>query len=136
MTESYKYVIERTVLDNINNFYTHVAMKYRNTYSYEDMEANIYDAIYSINKIENGLSRRKPILSKWKGYYMANTKKWYYAYKIENQTIIVVDAIHAQNIHEHISKSKKSEISVLKNFHSWMQRLDEVKGERPTYWCQ
>ncbi len=31
---------------------------------------------------------------------MANTDKWYYAYKIDGDTIIVVDACHAQNMHE------------------------------------
>ena len=31
---------------------------------------------------------------------MANTDKWYYAYIIEDKTITVVDACHAQNMHE------------------------------------
>ena len=31
---------------------------------------------------------------------MANTSKWYYAYRIEGHSIIVVDACHAQNMHE------------------------------------
>ena len=33
---------------------------------------------------------------------MANTDKWYYAYTIDDETIIVVDARHAQNMHEEI----------------------------------
>ena len=36
----------------------------------------------------------------YKCYYMANTDKWYYAYTIEGDTITVVDACHAQNMHE------------------------------------
>ncbi len=31
---------------------------------------------------------------------MANTDKWYYAYIIKDKTITVVDACHAQNMHE------------------------------------
>ncbi len=32
--------------------------------------------------------------------HMANTDKWYFAYTIEGNTIIIVDACHAQNMHE------------------------------------
>ena len=31
---------------------------------------------------------------------MANTDKWYYAYIIEGDTVTVVDARHAQNMHD------------------------------------
>ena len=31
---------------------------------------------------------------------MANTDKWYYAYTIEGDIITVVDACHAQNMHD------------------------------------
>ena len=31
---------------------------------------------------------------------MANTEKWYYAYIIEGDMIKVVDACHAQNMHD------------------------------------
>jgi hypothetical protein len=30
----------------------------------------------------------------------ANTDKWYYAYAIDNDTITIQDACHAQNMHE------------------------------------
>ena len=33
-------------------------------------------------------------------YKYSNTNKWYYAYQIEGDTITVVDACHAQNMHE------------------------------------
>jgi len=36
---------------------------------------------------------------------MANTDKWYFAYTIEGDTITIVDACHAQNMH-----NKRSEI--------------------------
>lgn len=31
---------------------------------------------------------------------MANTDRWYYAYVIEDDTIVVIDACHALNMHE------------------------------------
>lgn len=64
------------------------------------MERNVRDAIYSIYKIEKTLPRRKPTLGRWAQYHMANTDKWYYAYEINGETITVVDACHAQNVHE------------------------------------
>ena len=64
------------------------------------MERNIREAIFYIYAIERTLPRRKPTISRWGDYYMANTDKWYYAYIIEGDTVIVVDACHAQNMHE------------------------------------
>jgi hypothetical protein len=74
-------------------------MKYRHTYSFEDMERNVHDAVFSVYRIENGLPRRMPIIERWKNYYMANTDKWYYAYVIDGNNIMVVDACHVQNMH-------------------------------------
>ena len=78
----------------------YVALKYRHTYSEELMIQNIDEASDSIYQIENGLLRREPTLERWKGCHMANTDKWYFAYTIEGNTIIIVDACHAQNMHE------------------------------------
>ena len=38
------------------------------------------------------------IVDRWKGYHMANTDKWYFAYTIDGDTITIVDACHAQNM--------------------------------------
>ena len=96
----YKYVYTRRAVRNIRAFYRNVALKYRHTYSFEDMERNIREAIFYIYAIERTLPGRKPTISRWGDYYMANTDKWYYAYIIEGDTVIVVDACHAQNMHE------------------------------------
>lgn len=96
----YKYRYTPKAVTNIRTFYRNVAIKYRNTYSFEDMERNIRDAIFYIYAIERTLPRRQPTIGRWKGYYMANTDKWYYAYTIEGNIITVVDACHAQNMHE------------------------------------
>lgn len=51
-------------------------------------------------QIERTLLRREATLTRWKGYFMANTDKWYLAYTIDGDTVTVRDACHAQNIHE------------------------------------
>ncbi|MGM9745524.1 MAG: hypothetical protein ACI30H_00970 [Paludibacteraceae bacterium] len=105
-----KYNIDEKCYLNIVTFYNNVAKKYCNTYSFELMIENILDAYDSIYRIENGLCRRNPTIERWqnKGCYMANTKKWYFLYKIEGDTIVVVDACHSQNMHEswHVSKTR------------------------------
>ena len=64
-------------------------------------------------KIENGLLRRKPIISRWDKYWMANCGKWYYAYTLSkdkqgNDIITVVDACHIQNLHESTQHTKEN----------------------------
>ena len=63
------------------------------------MYKNIDDAIDAMFQIENSLLRRKPTIERWKNYHMANTDKWYFAYTIDGDTITIVDACHAQNMH-------------------------------------
>ena len=94
------YRIKKRCLSNITTFYRNVSKKYKHTYSQELMEKNVHDAFDSIYQIEKTLLRRQPTISRWDGYYMANTDKWYFAYIIKDNTIIVVDACHAQNMHE------------------------------------
>ena len=98
--QQYKYLYTKRAAAKIRSFYKNVAKKYRHTYSLEDMERNVRDAFFAIYAIERSLPRRKPTLSRWAGYHMANTDKWYYAYIIEGDTIKVIDACHAKNIHE------------------------------------
>ena len=95
-----KYVIKRRCAKNITSFYRNVSKKYKHTYSLEQMEQNARDAYDAMFQIERTLLRREPTLSRWKGLYMASTDKWYYAYTFDGDTITVVDACHAQNIHE------------------------------------
>lgn len=53
----------------------------------------------SMFQIERSLHRRQPTIPEWIGLHMANTDKWYYAYYFENEeTIMIVDARHAQNM--------------------------------------
>lgn len=95
-----KYVIRKRCAQKIVSFYRNVSKKYKHTYSEELMHKNVDDAYDAIFQIERSLFRREPTISRWRGYYMANTDKWYYAYKIEGDIITVVDVCHAQNMHE------------------------------------
>ena len=95
-----RYVIKKRCLSKINTFYRNVSKKYKHTYSEELMHQNVDDAVDAMYQIERSLLRREPTLSRWAGYHMANTDKWYFAYTVDNDTVTVVDACHAQNMHE------------------------------------
>lgn len=95
-----KYVIRKRCAQRITTFYRNVSKKYKHTYSLELMEKNVIDTYDAMYQIEVTLPRRKPTLKRWAGYHMANTDKWYYAYVMNGDTITVVDACHAQNMHE------------------------------------
>lgn len=93
-----KHIILPQCTTSIKKFYHNVAKKYAHTYSRELMHKNVDDAIDAMYKIENGLLRRSPTIKRWEGCFMANTKNWYYAYKIFDNVIVVIDACHAQNM--------------------------------------
>ena len=95
-----KYIVTPRAARKIYTFYGNVAKKYRHTYDKADYKRNVHDALKSIYDIENTLIRRSPTLVRWSKYYMANTDKWYFAYKIDGDTVTIVDACHAQNMHE------------------------------------
>lgn len=95
-----KYIIRKRCAQKIVSFYRNVSKKYKNTYSEVMAHKNADDAYDAIFEIEKTLLRREPIISRWSGYYMANTKKWYYAYTFDGETVTVVDACHAQNMHD------------------------------------
>lgn len=96
----YKYKVSPMCYRKIFSFYHNVAKKYRHTYSEELMHRNIDDAVDSIYGIERTLLRREPTLVRWSRYFMANTDKWYFAYKIKGDTIMIMDACHVQNMYE------------------------------------
>ena len=94
------YVIRKRCAQKITSFYRNVSKKYKHTYSLGLMEKTVHDAYDAIFNIESKLLRREPTLKRWKGYHMANTDKWYFAYTFDGETVTVVDACHAQNMHE------------------------------------
>ena len=95
-----KYIIRKRCIQKIASFYRKVSKKCKHTYSEELMHKNADEAFDAMYQIERSLLRREPILARWKGYHMANTDKWYFAYTFDGETVTVVDACHAQNMHE------------------------------------
>jgi hypothetical protein len=118
--EAYKYLISNRAKNKINQYYSNVAKKYSYSYSFEMMNKNIDTVLDSMYKIENGLIRRTPTISRWNKYYMAHADKWYFAYTIDDDTIHVVDACHSRNMHEIIIKDNTYTI-----FEFW-NRLSKV----------
>ena len=96
----YNYKIKPLAQCKIRSFYYNVAKKYKHTYSKWLMHKNIDDAIDGMLQIEKTLLRRKPTIARCAVYYIANTDNWYFAYTIEGDTITIVDACHAQNMHQ------------------------------------
>ncbi len=107
----YNYQVNDVVLEKIASFYENAAIAHL-TYPFETMEKNIKEAYDAIRKIENGFIGRRPTISRWQrdGWQMANSrskkKRWYFAYRIDGDTIYVEDACHAQNMHETMARDK------------------------------
>lgn len=95
-----EYIIKPRASRKIFTFYSNVAKKYRHTYDKDDLKQDVNNAVMSIYGIERTLLRRPPTLKRWARYHMANTDKWYFAYIVTGNTVTVVDACHAQNMHE------------------------------------
>jgi len=94
----YQYIIKPLAQRKIRSFYSNVAKKYRHAYDKNDQKRNVYNALQGVYDIEKKLLRRKPTLERWLGYHMANKEKWYYAYIIADDVIVVLDACHEQNM--------------------------------------
>ncbi len=94
----YKYAIRPLAIIKIRKFYRNVCRKYPNIYSYDDMLRYVNTTVDNIYGIERTLLRRKPTIERWQKWHMAHTGKWYYAYSIDGDTIIIHDACHEQNM--------------------------------------
>ena len=103
----YRYIIKPRASRKVFSFYSNVAKKYRHTYDKENLKRDVQNAVFSMYQIERTLLRRESTLTRWNGYHMANTDKWYFAYTIDGDTITIVDACHAQNMHEKESWNAK-----------------------------
>lgn len=131
------YKVSKRCHNKIATFYNNVARKYKNTYSKELMHKNIDEAINGMYKIENGLQRRTPTISRWEGYFMANTDKWYYAYTIDNEIITIVDVCHAQNMKEssiHKPKILLKESQLRRIIRESIKKVLALDGWDPSYY--
>ena len=100
--KKYQYIIKPRAAQKIRVFYRHVQLKYRHTFSFDDMSRIINRYVDAMFQIEKTLLRRQPTLERWKqeGWHMTNAGKWYYAYSINDDTITIEDACHEQNMHD------------------------------------
>ena len=96
----YQYDITPKAVERIIEFYAHVVLKYQHTFSLDDMERNVHQAIFNGYRIERAVPRRRPTISRWHGLHMAKIGKWYYAYSINGNTITIEDACHQLNMHD------------------------------------
>ena len=96
----FRYEVTPRASRKIWTFYRNVAKKYRHTFDAEDIVKNAQNAIRNMGQIEQTLLRRKPTLNRWQGFHMAHAGKWYYAYSIREDLIVIEDACHEQNMHE------------------------------------
>ena len=110
MDDSQKLELVSILIESVKPIQTHTVFDMPLEEDFPDMDKELYTPeeayeltmkdIKAIYAIERTLPRRRPTISRWEGYHMANTDKWYYAYTIEGDTIKVVDVCHAQNMHE------------------------------------
>lgn len=152
-----KVVINNELSREIVQYYYNVAKKFCNTVGQDDVNNWSIRAIREMFNVETLQKCNNSIIDDWKPYTVVYSKvsKWYYAYHIENGTIKIEGARHQNNMSNRAFRYKKKKknnklklesfiygisydknISELTNFHSWMNRLDEVKGARPTFWIE
>lgn len=113
------YKVNSNVYTAILNFYKGVFHKYSHTYSFEMMQHNIEESVKSITQIGNG-KFGKSILQNKISQVVPNpingvqykvqkcsvrTIQWHFIYYVENDTIYIVNAIHGQNMKDHITEN-------------------------------
>lgn len=97
-------VITTEAQNDIQTYYLNVMQKYPNTFTYEnaiEQSDKVYDAIAS--SAQNIIIKKEPLLDILKdGVTIESTKAegvpWYYTARIDNDLIIVENAIHENNM--------------------------------------
>ena len=97
-------VITTDAQNDIQTYYLNVMRKYPNTFTYEnaiEQSDNVYDAI--VSSAQNIVVKKEPLLDTLKdGVTIEPTKAegvpWYYTVRIDNDLIVVENAIHENNM--------------------------------------
>ena len=97
-------VVQPSVLREIDTFYYNMWQKYKHSWGEEEIVKLISDAYDEVYNIKSITTHRNATKDGWEGLYMANFKNWYFAYKINGDTIYVEDACHSQTMHEAIHR--------------------------------
>ena len=95
-------VISKVASNKIRQFYRNMHKKYRHSWGTEEIHRLIDRTITEMSYIENGLRRTNPTISRWQGFYMAQSrnKRWYFAYRIDGEKAYVEDACYMSGMHE------------------------------------
>ena len=97
--EDFEIKVNHKVYDEISKFYYNVSLKYLHTYGYEEIDKLIKNNVNKIRSININKLLSDPILDKWKNYSRVVVDKWNFAIDIKGDKAIIVDACHAQNMH-------------------------------------
>jgi len=107
--EDFEIDVNHKVYDEISKFYYNVSLKYLHTYGYEEIDKLIKNNINKIRSINANSLLCEPLLDKWENYSRVVVDKWNFAIDIKDNKVIIVDACHAQNMH-----NNKTLVDVLK----------------------
>ena len=97
-------VITNEAQNDIQTYYLNVMRKYPNTFTYEnaiEQSDNVYDAI--VSSAQNIVVKKEPLLDTLKDDVTIEPTKaegvpWYYTVRIDNDLIVVENAIHENNV--------------------------------------
>ncbi|KAA6301519.1 MAG: hypothetical protein EZS26_002263 [Candidatus Ordinivivax streblomastigis] len=96
-----KVIIKTKAFMKIYNFYLNVAKKYKHAWSMEESIRHVEKVTQEAYKVGTQLSKREPYFRpNWRNYSVDYSKAtgWYFAYRIENDTIYVEDAENYRNM--------------------------------------
>lgn len=97
--EDFEIKVNHKVYDEISKFYYNVSLKYLHTYGYEEIDKFIKNNVNKIRSINTSKHLSEPFLDRWKNYSRIVIDKWNFAIDIKGNKAIIVDACHAQNMH-------------------------------------
>lgn len=97
--ENIEFTIGYKVYNEISKFYNNVGYKYLNTYGREEINNLIENKFAPLLNVNKNKLISDPFLDRWKGYGRIVIDKWNFAIDIKGDKAIIVDACHAQNMH-------------------------------------
>ena len=91
-------IIDNLAICKIMDFYKNTGLKFSDTNTGDVIEKYINDTINSIATINHNSLLQQPYLNSWQEYKRITLGKWNFAVEVKDNTIIIVDACHRQNL--------------------------------------
>ncbi|MDR0844650.1 MAG: hypothetical protein LBN71_05465 [Tannerella sp.] len=94
-------IVRDRVYYRIQQFYNNARLKYPNTYSYTDAFNDYKKVEKELAKVGTQLYKKNnTIIQRWLDYQVDYSRDtgWYFAYRVEQDTIYVYDAENARNM--------------------------------------